>query len=149
MIAALLETQLDTRQKVVAIAVAVAILIAVVELVRRRKLREEYSFIWLFTAAVLMAMALEPTILSWFAELVGAKEGPSALFFGALMFLMLLSLLITLRLSRLTFRTKTLTRVNALADAELEELRAEIAELRREVARMREVEATRARDGVA
>ncbi len=132
-----LDSTLDPRQKVVAVAIALVILTAIVELLRRRKLREEYSAIWFVTALVLMALALEPALLSWFAGIIGAKLGTSALFFGALMFLMLLSLLMTLRLSRLTFRAKALARQCALADAELEELRAEVAELRRHLARSR------------
>ncbi|HLQ38933.1 MAG TPA: DUF2304 family protein, partial [Planctomycetota bacterium] len=49
---------LPARQQLVAIVLAAAVLALVVELVRRRKLREEYSWVWVLTAVLLIALAL-------------------------------------------------------------------------------------------
>lgn len=125
-------TQLPDHQKYVAIALAVSILIVVVELVRRRKLREEYAFLWMGTGALLLVLAVEPRLLNLFCAAIGAKTAIPALLFGGLIFLMLVSLLLSLRLSRLTIRTKALTQQAALLRRELEELRAELDELHRE-----------------
>ncbi|MEM7199976.1 MAG: DUF2304 domain-containing protein [Planctomycetota bacterium] len=131
-----MDPQLDSHQKIVAVTLAVATLLVIVELVRRRKLREEFSAIWIGTALILLTMALEPRLLSFFAGLIGAKAPTSALFFGALVFSMLLTLFVTLRLSRITLRSKSLARQTTLTQSELEELRTEVAELRREVTRL-------------
>lgn len=125
--------ELPPDQKVVAVAVAVCMLLVVLELVRRRKLREEYSLLWLGTAVVLMVLALEPRVLTRFQLAIGAKLPTSALFFGALVFLMLVSLLMSIRLSKLTFRNKALGQQAALAQQEIDELRAELRALERRV----------------
>ena len=134
---AMLET-LPPGQKAVALILSAVILGVVLELVRRRKLREEYALLWLGTALVLLALALQPRLLNLFMTAIGAKTAPSALFFGALVFLMLVSLLVSIRLSRLTFRNKALSQQAALQRRELEELAQEIDGLRREVTRIQD-----------
>ena len=110
------------RQKIVAILLAVAMLFVVIELVRKRKLREEYSFLWVGTGVALLTLAIFSNLLTWFQQLVGAAYPTSALFFGGLVFLMLVALQISVRLSKLTFRNKSLTQRVALLEREVHEL---------------------------
>ncbi len=111
---------LPTQHRVVAIILAVAMLLGVIELVRKRKLREEYSAIWALTAVLLLALALEPRLLSLFQQAVGAVLATNALFFGALVFLMLVALQFSVHLSKLTFRIKALSQRLALLEKDLE-----------------------------
>lgn len=106
------------RQKLVAIALAVGMLLIVLELVRRRKLREEYSVLWVITAVALLVVALNRAVLVWLTDLIGAAVLNSTLFFGGLLFLMLLCLQFSIRLSRLTYRVRNLTRRIALLEEE-------------------------------
>ncbi|PIE24639.1 MAG: hypothetical protein CSA62_02070 [Planctomycetota bacterium] len=99
---------LPGRQKFVAITIAVLMIVVVAELVRRRKLREEYSILWVLTATALFVLAIEYRILFWATELIGAATPHSTLFLGALLFLMLLSLQFSIRNSRLTNRQRKL-----------------------------------------
>lgn len=115
---------LQPRQKVVAIVIAIALLVVVVELVRKRKLREEYSVLWILTAVALMALAWEYRLLDVFQQAVGIVEPQFALFFGGLLFLMAIALQFSVRLSKLTYRNKSLTQRVALLERELDELRA-------------------------
>jgi hypothetical protein len=115
---------LPGRQKLVAILIAVAMLVTVIELVRRRKLREEYSILWSITATLLLLFAVEYRILIWITELIGAATPHSTLFLGALIFLMLLSLQFSIRNSRLTNRQRRLSQ----RWAELEQRIAELEE---------------------
>lgn len=123
---ALLQTSqsqgLTERQRAVAIALAVGILLLVLELVRQRKLREEYSVLWLLTAGFLLLLALNYRILLWFTDLIGAVLPTSALLFGGLLFLILLALQFSVRLSRLTYRSRTLTRRIAFLEERLNRL---------------------------
>ena len=128
---------LSTHQRITAILVAVFMLGVVLELVRRRKLREEYSLLWIGTALILMAGAIEPRLLSLVATAIGAKLPSSALFFGALAFLMAVSMLISIRLSRQAIRSKALARQTALVEEELEQQRGEIAQLKRDLGDLR------------
>ena len=113
---------LPTQHRVVAIILAVAMLLGVVELVRKRKLREEYSAIWTLTAILLLALALEPRLLSLFQQAIGAVLATNALFFGALVFLMLVALQFSVHLSKLTFRVKALSQRLALMEKDLEDM---------------------------
>ncbi|HIE69901.1 MAG TPA: DUF2304 family protein, partial [Planctomycetes bacterium] len=57
-------TPLHERQQVVAIAGAAAIVLIVFELVRRRKLREEFSWVWILTAIGIVVLALNQGLLT-------------------------------------------------------------------------------------
>ena len=109
----------------VAIVLAVVMLVVVIELVRKRKLREEYAFLWIGTAVVLTVLALWTDVLAWLMVLLDAQTQASTLFFGALMFLMLVALQFSVRLTKLTFRNKALSQQMSLLRRELEELREE------------------------
>lgn len=113
------------RQLAVAVIFAVAIVGVVVELVRRRKLREEYSFLWLMAAAALLVMAIMPSAIVTLSEWIGAGYTTSTLFFFALVFLLLLCLQFSVRLSRLTTRSKLLVQRLALLEEELDRVRQE------------------------
>lgn len=99
---------LPDGQKPVAYALAIAMLLVSLELVRRRKLREEYAALWIGTGVLLFLLAWQHRWLSWFQDLIAAKSPVSALFFGAFVFLMLLCLQFSVRLSKMSFRQKTL-----------------------------------------
>lgn len=114
---------LPERQRVLAIVFAVTVLLVVVELVRKRKLREEYAILWIATATVLLLLAFELRVLYWLAELVHAEAPVSVLFFGAMVFLLAVALQFSVRLSRLTWRNKNLTQRIALLEDELKDLR--------------------------
>lgn len=119
---AVAQGQLPTPQLVLALALALTVLVIVVELVRRQKLREEYAFLWMGTATILMVLAIDIDILAWLANLVSAESPSSVLFFGALVFLLLITLQFSVRLTKLTFRNKTLSQRVALLEQSLEEL---------------------------
>ncbi|MBL8737040.1 MAG: DUF2304 domain-containing protein [Planctomycetes bacterium] len=111
------------RQRTVALLLAAGAIVLVFELVRRRKLREEYSWVWVAIAAVVATLALQQDLLLVVSRWIGASSPVSTLFFGALLFLMTLALQFSVRLSRLTQRHKTLGQRLALLEAELAERR--------------------------
>jgi hypothetical protein len=115
--------ELPPGQKTVAFVLAIGMLVAVVELVRRRKLREEYALVWLGTGLALLLLAWQHQWLSWFQQLISAKSPVSALFLGAFLFLMFLSLLFSVRLSKMSFRQRKLVQRLAILEKELAELR--------------------------
>jgi hypothetical protein len=114
---------LSPVQMLVAIIIATAMLLVVIELVRKRKLREEYAFVWIGTAVLLTVLALWTNVLDWIRTLLQAETQASTLFFGAILFLMLLALQFSVRLTKLTFLTKSLGQEVALLKKELQDLR--------------------------
>jgi hypothetical protein len=51
------------RIQIVALTVSVVLLLAVLDLVRRRKLTEEYSFLWILSSLALLALSIRREIL--------------------------------------------------------------------------------------
>jgi hypothetical protein len=113
------QASLPTPQLVLALTLAFGVLVIVVELVRRQKLREEYAFLWMGTAGLLMVLALDMDILGWIAQVSQAESLSSILFFGAIVFLMLLSLQFSVRITKLTFQNKCLSQRIALLEQSL------------------------------
>lgn len=119
------------RQQLVAITGAVAVLLIVLELVRRRKLREEYSWVWVATAIGIVILALNQGLLKTIGSWIGAVSSVSTLFFGAIIFLIALTVQFSVRLSRLTHRQRTLAQRLALLEEELTEVRKQKAQAKR------------------
>ena len=78
------QASLPTPQLVLALTLAFGVLVIVVELVRRQKLREEYAFLWMGTAGLLMVLALDVDILTWIAQVAHAESLSSILFLTTL-----------------------------------------------------------------
>jgi len=116
-------TPMHQRQRVVAIAGSVTVVLVVFELVRRRKLREEYSWVWIATAGAVSLLALNQSLLLTITRWIGAASSASTLFFGAIVFLLALCIQFSIRLSRLTHRQRTLAQRMALMEEEMRELR--------------------------
>ena len=113
------------RQRVVAFVGALSVVIVVFELVRRRKLREEYTWVWIATAGVVTVLALNQGLLLRLTGMLGAASSASTMFFGAIVFLLALCIQFSVRLSRLTHRQRTLAQRMALLEEEVSELRRE------------------------
>lgn len=100
---------------------AVGTLVLVLELVRRRKLREEYSLLWLGTAISLLVLATSRPILDILASLIGIFYPPSALFLVAIVFMLLILLHFSTVLTRLTQENKEIAQQMALLRQQLRE----------------------------
>ena len=110
---------MEPRVQIVALATTGLLLLGVLELVRRRKLLERYALLWLFSAAVLLALAAWTGLLDWVAEVVGISYAPSALFVIAFGFILLLLLHFSIATSRLSDQTKVLAQRLALLEERL------------------------------
>jgi hypothetical protein len=106
------------RQKLVFLSVAVLLLLVILELVRRRRMRVEYSWLWLASGVTIILLILRYDLLIWLTGLVGAVIPTSTLFFLCILYLALLSLNYSVRLSRLTGEVKDLAQELALVRAE-------------------------------
>jgi hypothetical protein len=67
------------RVQIVAIIVSAILLLTVVELVRRRKLVEEYSLVWILGALALLGLSIWRHVLDRSAALLGVFYPPSLL----------------------------------------------------------------------
>jgi hypothetical protein len=109
------------RQKVFFFIVALALLLVIVELVRRRRLRVEYSWLWIASGLTIILVILRYDLLVRLTAFIGAAIPTSTLFFLSILYLTLLSLNYSVRLTGLTREVKELAQEVALLRAELEE----------------------------
>ncbi len=102
------------HQKVFAILVSILVMAIVVELVRRRKLREEYSWLWLITGMTVILLVSWYDLLVLLTSLIGAIAPTTTLFIFALLFLMIISLHYSIQISKLSQQVKELGQQLAL-----------------------------------
>lgn len=111
------------RQKITMIIICIFIFIYILDLVRRRKLREEYSWLWLLTSLSLFILVIKYSWLVAFSHMIGVVVPTSSLFLCALIFLMVLSVQFSIRISNLTNQVKNLVQENALLRDKIEEIK--------------------------
>ena len=102
------------RQQVVAFAIGVGLLLLIVELIRRRRLREEYSVLWFLTGIGILVLVSWYDLLVWMTHFIGSVLPTSTLFFFALIFLFLVCLQYSVRISTLDNRVEDLAQQFAL-----------------------------------
>ena len=107
---------MDSRVQVVAILVSALLLVSLLELVRQRRLLERYALLWMFSAFTLLLLATWTGLLETFAEAVGIKYAPSALFVVAFGFILILLLHFSVAVSRLADQSKMLAQRLALLE---------------------------------
>ena len=111
------------KQKIAMMIVCVFMFLFVLDLVRRRKFREEYSWLWLLTSAALFILVVRYSWLELITKLIGAVLPTTTLFIGAFIFLIFLSIQFSVRLSKLTDELKNMVQENALLREKIEEIK--------------------------
>ena len=117
------------RATLFGLAASIAGLIIVLELVRRRKLREDYSLLWLATAIILIVLSLSRPLLNEMAELMGIiTYPPAALFLVAIIFMLAILLHFSTVLTRLARENKEIAQQMAILRWELSEAQRRLRE---------------------
>ncbi|MBF0442854.1 MAG: DUF2304 domain-containing protein [Oligoflexales bacterium] len=104
---------------ILGIFISIITLLIVMELIRRRKLKEKYAIIWigLFLAFLLICVRFE--VVSLVGEIVGIKTPSNVLFFFGLMFCFIIVLSLSVIVSVLSDRVRTLAQQLALLEYEV------------------------------
>jgi hypothetical protein len=112
------------RIQILAIAVSAAFLILVLELVRRRKLVEEYSFLWIVVAVVVLAVSIWRELLHTAARDLGVHDPPNVLLIALTATVLFALLGVSLILSRQRRQIERLIEDTSILSAEVRDLRA-------------------------
>ena len=106
------------------------LLLMTFELIRKRRLREEYSVLWVLTAAAVLVSGIYPRVLEWVAMRITLH--PAVLMtFLCVLFLMAILLHYSVVISKHSEREKGLTQELALLKDEIARLREEVKEARK------------------
>jgi len=103
------------------------LLLITFELIRKEKLREEYSILWLFTGGVTFIFSLFPEFfLSTFITRITGLYYLSAVVVIAFLFLLVIVLHFSVVISKLTDRNKELAQRHALLKLEFDEFKKQV-----------------------
>ncbi len=107
--------------KLLAIVGSIALLFIVVELIRRGRLKERYSLLWLLAGSFLLIFSSSRDILEYVSHLFGIFYPPSLLFLVAFFFLLLITLHFSVVISGLSEKNKQLAQEIALLRQQMRE----------------------------
>ena len=122
-----LEAPESETTRYLAIGVSVALAILVLWLLRRGKLREEYTPIWLAVSAGLLIISIRIDLLRGITSAIGAWTPSSAIFFIGELFLLAICLNYAVRLSSASLMLKNLSQEVAILRTQFEDLRARVS----------------------
>ena len=118
------------QQQIFALIVSALVFVIVIDMVRKRRLREEYSVLWLLTSVLMFVLIFRYEWLVSLTDLIGAGLPTTTLFLFSIIFLMLLSVQFCIKISQLTEQVKILSQENALMKRDLENLSENSQDLR-------------------
>jgi hypothetical protein len=112
-----------SRAQIITALGAVGLALFVLELVRRRRLSEEYSFLWVVSTLVIAVLGFFPPLLRFITRTLGVLYESSTVFAAGLAFAIVMLLYLSVKMSRLSQDHQILARELALLRHELENRR--------------------------
>ena len=109
-----------SRTQVIVAVGALLLALFVLDLVRRRKLSEEHSVLWLLSSVAIAALGFSTPLLRGMTRALGILFESSTVFAAGLAFAVAMLLYLSVQLSRLTQQQVLLARELALLRAERE-----------------------------
>jgi len=107
---------------ILGIVAALLAIAAIVELMRRRTLRERHAVWWLVGGILALIIAVFPQTLTWAARLLGVVAPTNLVFFVAIALLFLVSLQYGAELTRIEDKMRHLAEQSAYHDDRLRQL---------------------------
>ena len=115
------------RIQIISVIGSLLLLGFIVDLLRKRKLREEYSLLWLFGGVCFLVLSVFRDLLTQLSVAIGIAYPPAALFLILIMGAYLMLLHFSMVFSRLADKTKLMAQEIALLRLELERVKGERA----------------------
>jgi hypothetical protein len=94
----------------------------VIEMLRRRRLRERHAIWWLVAGVLALIVGIFPSVLDWAASVVGVALPTNLVFFVSIAVLFLVCIQHSAELTVLESKTRTLAEMSALQDMRIREL---------------------------
>jgi hypothetical protein len=115
--------------QILSIVTACLVLLVVIEMMRRRKLREKYAGVWLVVSIGVVVLAVVPQAAEFMARLTGVETPSNFVFLVAGVVLALVALHLSIEVGHLEEEVRTSVEEIALLRCELEDVR-RVLELR-------------------
>lgn len=119
---------MNPQIQIVAIVGSVLVMLFVTQLIRKRRLREEYALLWFVSSFGLIILSVWRGLLDRTASLLGVAYPPSLLLLGAILLGFILAIHFSLSLTKLFEQNKRLAQELALLTAVLKQQSGKIDE---------------------
>lgn len=97
------------HQKIFALFLGIGMFVVILEMVRRRRLGEEYSFLWLLIGAGIILLVLWQGLLKWVTNFIGAVSPTTTIFIFGIVILVFINLHFSVKITKLSKQVKELT----------------------------------------
>jgi len=115
---------MSTASYILGIVAALLVLAVVIEMLRRRHLRERHATWWFVAGVLALIIGIFPHTLEWAADLVGITVPTNLVFFVSLAILFLVCLQHASELTKLESQSQALAQDVALLEIRIEQLEA-------------------------
>jgi hypothetical protein len=113
---------MELRTRVFVVGLSLSFLILVINLVRTRKLKEEFAILWLFTGVMLVLTSVFIDVVDAVSHMLGIEYPPALIFVAALLGITFILMQFSVSLSRYADQIKVLTQESAILRRRLEDL---------------------------
>lgn len=110
------------RIQIIAVIGSFFILTLIIYLIRKKRLKEEYSLLWLFSSIVLLIMAVWRKGLEYLSSLIGIAYPPAALLLIFIIAIFLIMIQFSIVISRLSEKNKCIAQELGILKAELKKI---------------------------
>lgn len=109
---------MNVASRILAIGLSLLLVFLIFELVRRKKLKEKYAILWMFTGFTVLTLAVFERLLGWITRFLGIGLPVNAVFFFGIFFIILINLHFSLVISNLSEQNKRIAQKLALLENE-------------------------------
>lgn len=109
-----------SRVTLLSVCMSVVLLVYILEMVRRRRLREEYSILWLCGSLVILILSVKRDWLARLSFAAGIAYPPSFLFLVGILFILLILIHFSIAISKLHQMNKRMAQELALLKESLD-----------------------------
>lgn len=109
------------KLQLIAVACSIGLIVLIFELVRRKQIKENYSLIWFFVAGGFLLMSAFGNHLDGIVNFLGFLQTSNAIIVYAIFLILILTLGLTVAVTRLSNLLQTLTQEMGLMKKSIEE----------------------------
>lgn len=120
---------MSIEHRLLALFLSLALLIAIVQLIRRYKLREEYALLWLVTGVVIFILSIIPEAVKFLGSVFEVSYAPTLILSLGLLFALAISLSQSVTITTLSDRVRDLAQAISILQCQTSQLQTEAPEV--------------------
>lgn len=109
---------MDIRIQIIIAILVICLLLVIVSMIRNKALELRYSLAWILVGCGILILDLFPGLMEVLAKLMGIASPVNMLFFLGFCFSLVIILVLTIAMSRMSVRIKNLAQEIALYESE-------------------------------